>query len=340
MTEIFQIFLQILVIFIYCYFPQFYLNFFNLKQQSIIEKISLGSIINIFILLLLSFINQKNFDLINIILIIIFFSNLFFFIIENRGLKLFDIKLIFLFIFILVFSFDLANNLKLGWDVQNFWFVKTLNFIEGSDIYNLKNLPRQEYPHLGSFIWAIYAKISFSEYEYFGRIFYIFFFCASIFSVAELLDFDDIKKILFSSIIIILTYDILLFNGYQEVLLFSIFTLFSKYFYLIIKNNVSKSFLNFYSIIILLLLFSSVWIKNEAIFFSFISIFLILCVPKKSFLFKSSMFFSFVLAIILRFFIFREIGMDTSLMQHNYEYSGILHLGSFFVFDKIILIFN
>ena len=44
--------------------------------------------------------------------------------------------------------------------------VKTLNFIEGSDIYNLKNLPKQEYPHLGSFIWAIYAKISFSEYEY------------------------------------------------------------------------------------------------------------------------------------------------------------------------------
>ena len=229
MTEIFQIFLQILVIFIFCYFPQYYLNFFDLKQQSIIEKISLGVIINIFILLLLSFSNQKNFNLVYIVLIIIFCNNLFFFTIENWGFKLFDTKFIFLFIFILVFSFDLANNLKLGWDPQSFWFIKTLNFIQGGDIYNLKNIPRPDYPHLGSFIWAIYTKISFLKLEYLGRIFYIFFYCVSIFSVVELLNLDDIKKILFSSIIIILTYDILLFNGHQEVLIFSIFTLFSKF---------------------------------------------------------------------------------------------------------------
>ena len=102
-------------------------------------------------------------------------------------------------------SFDLANNLKFGWDTLNFWFLKTLNFIEGGDIYNLKNLPREEYPHLGTFIWAIYTKISFLEYEYLGRIFYIFFFCIAIFSIAELLNYNDINKILFSSIIIILT---------------------------------------------------------------------------------------------------------------------------------------
>ena len=98
MIEIFQIFLQILVIFIFCYFPQYYLNFFDLKQQSIIEKISLGVIINIFILLLLSFSNQKNFNLVYIVLIIIFCNNLFFFTIENWGFKLFDTKFIFLFI--------------------------------------------------------------------------------------------------------------------------------------------------------------------------------------------------------------------------------------------------
>ena len=338
MIEIFQIFLQILVIFIFCYFPQYYLNFLNIRQQSIIEKISIGLIINIFILLLLSFINQKSFDLIFIVLLIVFCTNLFFFIIENWKLELIDIKLIFLFAFILVFSFDLANNLKLGWDPQNFWFLKTLNFIEGGDIYNLKNLPRKEYPQLGTFIWAIYTKISFLEYEYLGRIFYIFFFCLSIFSVAELLNFNDIKKILFSSIIIVLTYDVLLFNGYQEVLIFSIFTLFSKYFYLIIKNNISKNFLNFYTIIMMLLLLSSIWIKNEAMFFSFISILLIVCLPKKSFLYKLSIFFSFILLIILRFFIFKTIGLDTVLQLGNYEYSGILHLVSFLSFDRILVI--
>lgn len=337
MIEIFQIFLQILVIFIFCYFPQYYLNFLNIRQQSIVEKISLGSIINIFILLLLSFINQKNFDLIFVVLIIVFCTNLFFFIIENWKLKQIDIKLIFLFIFVLVFSFDLANNLKLGWDAQNFWFLKTLNFIEGGDIYNLKNNPRQEYPQLGTFIWAIYTKISFLEYEYLGRIFYIFFFCLSIFSVAELLDFNNVYKILFSSIIIILTYNILLFNGYQEVLIFSIFTLFSKYLYLIIKNNISKNLLNFYSIMMMLLLLSSIWIKNEAMFFSFISIFLILCLPKKSFLFKLSIIFSFILLIILRFFIFKTIGLSNILQPGNYEYSDILRLFSFISLDRILV---
>ena len=187
MIEIFQIFLQILVILIFCYFPQYYLNFLNIKQQSIIERISLGTIINIFILLMLSFINQKNFDLIFIVLTIIFCNNLFFFVRENLKPKAFDVKLILLFIFVLVFSFDLANNFKLGWDTQNFWVIKTLNFIESSDIYNLKNIPqhRQEYPHLGSFIWAIYTKISFLEHEYLGRIFYIFFYCLAIFSIID-----------------------------------------------------------------------------------------------------------------------------------------------------------
>jgi len=340
LIEIFQIFLQILVIFVFCYFPQYYLNFFNIRQQSIIEKISLGSIINIFILLLLSFVNQKNIDLIFLILLIIFCINLFFFILENWKFKIPDVKLIFLFIFVLVFSFDLANNFKLGWDPQGFWVIKTLNFIKGGDFYNLINFPRQEYPHLGSFIWAIYTRISFLEYEYLGRIFYIFFFCLSIFSIAELLNFNDIYKVLFSSIIIVLTYDVLLFNGYQEVLIFSIFTLFSKYFYLIIKNNISKNFINFYSVIILLLLLNSIWIKNEAMFFSFISILLIVCLPKKNYLYKLSIFFSFVLLIFLRFIIFKKIGMDTSLMQSNYEYSSILYLGSFLTFDRILLVYK
>ena len=130
----------------------------------------------------------------------------------------------------------------------------------------------------------------------------------------------------------------MLFNGYQEILIFSIFTLFSKYFYLINKNSVSKNFENFYFVIIFLLFLSAIWIKNEAMFFSFISIFLILCLPKKSFWFKFVIFFSFILLIILRFFIFKTIGLDAALMQHNYEYSDILHLDSYLSFDRILVI--
>ena len=88
----------------------------------------------------------------------------------------------------------------------------------------------------------------------------------------------------------------------------------------------------------MLLLLCSIWIKNEAMFFSFISILLIVCLPKKSFLYKLSIFFSFILLIILRFFIFKTIGLDAVLQLGNYEYSGILHLVSFLSFDRILVI--
>ena len=136
-------------------------------------------------------------------------------------------------------------------------------------------------------------------------------------------------------------YDVLLFNGYQEILIFSIFTLFSKYFYFIIKNNIYKNFVNFYYIIILLLFLNVIWIKNEAIFFSFISMLLILCLPKKNHLFRLSVFFSFFIIIILRFFIFKKIGLDISTIQTgNFENLNLLNLGNYFMFDKMLLIFK
>ena len=132
---------------------------------------------------------------------------------------------------------------------------------------------------------------------------YIFFICINrpynkLFQIRKELSFFNNN---------ILTYDILLFNGHQEVLIFSIFTLFSKYFYLIIKSNVSKGIINYYSIIILLLFLCGTWTKNEAMFFSFTSMLLILFLPKKSSLFRLSIFFSFFFIIALRFLIFKEM---------------------------------
>ena len=45
MIEIFQILLHVFAIFIFSYFPQYYLNFVNIKKQSIIERISMGTTI-------------------------------------------------------------------------------------------------------------------------------------------------------------------------------------------------------------------------------------------------------------------------------------------------------
>ena len=140
-----------------------------------------------------------------------------------------------------------------------------------------------------------------------------------------------------------MTYKAPLFNGHQEVLIFSIFTLVSKYFYLIIKNKISKNILKFYIVIVMLLLINSMWIKNEAMFFSFVPIFLMLCLPQKSFPFKLLIFLSFFTIIFLRFFIFTEIGQEISALQpQNYEYKNLdfSYLINSFALDRILLIFK
>ena len=278
MDEIFKILLQVGLILVF-----FSISIFRLKSNKILilknitlfDQITFNLIILINLILFLSFFNFKIFKIILIISFVIFLS-LVYNLVSKYSLKDFEfnLKIFFFIIFFILISFDLAFNLRLGWDAQKLWFPKVLNFYQGNNIANLQTLHWPEYPFLGSLLWSFFWKISFSEYEYLGRLIYVFIFCLSIFSISEILKLSLIKQILFASLSILLVYNYNLFDGHQEIIIFSLIIFAAKYSYLII----SEKKLNIFYLIFLVLIFNAlIWTKNEGIFISiflFLNIFL------------------------------------------------------------------
>ena len=84
------------------------------------------------------------------------------------------------------------------------------------------------YPHLGTLVWGFFWKNSFLQYEYLGRLIYIYIYLLSLFSICELISNQNKIKIILLSLILIISFDEFLFRGYQEVLLFSLFIFISK----------------------------------------------------------------------------------------------------------------
>ena len=137
-------------------------------------------------------------------LYVIFSINLIFLIIDCKTNSSIFYKTIFFTLILFIFSINLASDLKIGWDAQNIWFPKALNFIDGEKIDNLKNLPRPDYPFFGPYMWAIFSDVSFLKHEYFGRIFYIYVFCLSIFAIIEKINLKNELKFLLSLIILLM----------------------------------------------------------------------------------------------------------------------------------------
>ena len=114
------------------------------------------------------------------------------------------------------------------------------------------------YLHFGALLWGFFWKNSLLQFEYSGRLFYVFIFLVSIFSICDLLNKKNHIIILISSVIILMCFDIFLFKGYQEVLIFSFLIYVSKNIYHYILSQ-KKLFL----IICFLSLNFLPWIKNE-----------------------------------------------------------------------------
>ena len=173
----------------------------------------------------------------------------------------------FLFLFIiLILSIDLASELILGWDVQNFWYFKALNLFQEKNFGNLNVLPFAGYPHLGPYIWGFFWKFPFGNFEYLGRISYIFLYTYAIFSFSEVLKIKNIARLIFSLLVILASYKYELFNGDPDILIF-IFLLFAAKltFYLNdIKMKKNQLFLMLQLLGIANILY---WTKMEGIFF-------------------------------------------------------------------------
>ena len=289
-------------------------NFFDIQIFNIIL------ILNIFLIV--------SFFKINILYLLILFLILSLFnLIFIKSIRLINSLPMYLAIFILflIYSTKVMNNPELGWDAAVNWIFKTKNFYSNNDFQNLKNVPGiNNYPHLGSYIWAVFWRISFVNHEYTGRLIYIFIYLSSIFAATNILKTDIFKKIILGTILSILAFDNILINGYQEPLMFSFCIIFMLFFLKIEETKKIKFnylFLFFVANLIL-------WTKNEGIFFLiFLSIFILL--SKKIFIqHKIVILFFFSFLIFIKSILF-NVYMDGLLIGWDgYEFINLLKVFS------------
>ncbi len=301
MIEIFSIILTLVSLFIFSNFP---LNYFYFNNKTYFVKYTfseiqlLNIIINCNLFLILSFFAIN----LNIIFLIILFYSIFIFtIFKKEYLYLFK-KNFYLNLSFIIFFYSVAilivKNGYLEYDALAHWIYKVKVFYQGGTVLNLKGLPYDYYPHLGSYLWAFFWKNSLIQNEYLGRLFFLYIFLISIFSIKSKLsnNFSNYEKILIIFLIFFLSTNVYLFGGYQEYFLFFCFYCFSNFFY---KFNILNKYpKNKYipEIIILLILNLFIWIKQEGLFYFIILGFLFLAHSKRSSLSKS---FHFVMSISL-----------------------------------------
>jgi hypothetical protein len=277
------------------------------------------------ILLLLSIL-KINISLIVLIICMLYLLNILIFksIIKKKIFQ-FDnmFFLVFFGLILFILSINIANNLTLGWDAQTIWFPKAINFYNELNFTEIsQNARMPEYPFFGSLSWAFFWKLSFLDKEYFGRIFYLLIFLMSIFNISDLFKTSIINKILFSLILILLTYDYWHFRGLQEILIFSFLLIVSKYlYYIICEDKIELKYL----FIILITSNLIIWTKNEGVIFSFFVYLLLILFSKFSPKIKFFNFILFILIVFFRFFIFETNDLVVGL-QNNFDFKNIFSI--------------
>ncbi len=309
------------------------LNFSN--NINVIEITSLNLVINLNILLFLSFL-PLSFQLIQPFVILSYLIILIFLYRKNLSLIFRFLKsfLPLILIFILL-SIHISSEIYLGWDAKYFYYIKSLYFYEGKTIFDLNKFEYSSWhPHFGSYLWGFFWSLSFLESEYFGRLFYLFLFCYSFFVISKISNNQSINNIIFL-LLIFLAYEYEFFSGLQEILIFSFLLLISKYFFSISKKNTNEIFF-----LGLIFLFTNllIWIKSEGIVY--FSILLLLLLMQNQIVVKRKFFItiSFSIIYILKLLIYDIVDLTNS-QKTFYHLEYILSLDLNIIFYKLINIF-
>ena len=343
MTEIIEILIQILFILFIISFPITLLKT-NTKSIisafSLIDKLSINLIFLINILFFASILNINSkyvLYLYAILIIFLYFYNLRKF--NFRNIKI-DYYLFILLSFVILISIDIAHELYFAWDTQVHWFLKALNFFQDQEFENLNNLPVSHYPHLGTYIWSFFWKFPSNSFEYLGRITYAFIYTLSIFSIIECLRVNICEKIIFAILLIFLTYSYELFSGLQDVLVFSIILIITKFAYYFFEK---KFISNRLQLILILLGAANIlcWIKNEGIFYAFFLLFCIFITNNLILKNKIALITGSLIIISLRIFIFNfyDMTLDPTLKFEktlNFEFLLFLEKIKIITFYLII----
>jgi hypothetical protein len=304
MTEIISIFLSIIVLLMIFSFPLPLTSINRIKSINIYDVLLVNIVIHSNVFLILSFfpLNTNFIFFIYIILSICFF-------ILFRKINFIYLKYNFLAIFFFIISLycifiNIAQSSILSWDGAAHWLYKAQNFFQETEYKNLINLPFNNYPHLGSYIWAFFWKNSLIQIEYFGRFFFVFLLLSCCFSLGQQLDekFSNFEKILISLLFTYLSTNFFLLGGYQEYFLFFIFFVFGRFF-LLYQSNPKFMKKKYLIILILLTLNLFLWTKQEG-FFYFIILTAVFLFHIKSHLHYKFLYFCFSLFLV---FVFAKI---------------------------------
>lgn len=246
-----------------------------------------------------------------------------------------DLFSVFLISFIL--ALNIFSNPSLGWD-GNFWIEKAKIFYEGGKFKDLNSTIFPYYPHLGGYVWGFFWKNSFFNYEIIGRASYVLIYVFSIYQLSSNLKSNNYNKILYTLILIFLTYKFEHFIGYQDILIFSFilisYSLLNNY-----KKNPNLISLLIFNFSIFLLL----WIKNEAIIAYLIFLILFLYVYKKNKIKNHLYIFTilYFVLLVIKISIFNNL-TDNLILQEGISiqnfYSNIKNPLIFL--DKIFIIFK
>ena len=270
MIELIAIFLHLIIFLIICSFPlnPKILNKLIKSKGNVLNYVDCHAL-NIFIfintLLVASFLKIHLNYLFSVLMII---SIIFIIIRREEFILLINKKNLIKFIFFLIITISIfisiAHSARLEWDGLH-WITKALVFYNNEPIQNIRFSGMPTYPHLGGYIWAFFWKNSFLQLEYFGRLFYAYFYIISIFTIFNILNYK--YKILIFILIfsfVLITYDPYLLSGYQEYLMFSTFLIASRF---IIITNFTKN-IDYKKIYLILFILSALmWFKTEGVFY-------------------------------------------------------------------------
>jgi hypothetical protein len=304
MTEIISIFLSIIVLLMIFSFPLPLTSINRIKSINIYDVLLVNIVIHSNVFLILSFFPLNT----NFIFFIYITLSICFFILF-RKINFIYLRYNFLAIFFFIISLycifiNIAQSSILSWDGAAHWLYKAQNFFQETEYKNLINLPFNNYPHLGSYIWAFFWKNSLIQIEYFGRFFFVFLLLSCCFSLGQQLDekFSNFEKILISLLFTYLSTNFFLLGGYQEYFLFFIFFVFGRFF-LLYQSNPKFMKKKYLIILILLTLNLFLWTKQEG-FFYFILLTAVFLFHIKSHLHYKFLYFCFSLFLV---FVFAKI---------------------------------
>ena len=330
MQEILFIFYQFFFLLILFFFPFHFLknNLVFLKDLNFYDLICINIITQFTLYLLLSFF----FSNISQLLLGIFslsFILLFFFGVKNyykiRN-NIFLLLSVFLFFIIVICNFvTIAYSVRLEWDAIAHWYWKVQNFYQGGKLENFKNLPYPFYPHLGTYLWSNFLRISYLDYEYFGRLYYAFVYIVSIFSITYSINKNYF--ILVTCVVSFLIFDLFALGGYQEFLVFFFVAFISKLFFLLSEKKISNNFFITFFLLILNLL---IWTKQEGIIYAFIFYFISITVLK--FKLRKILFLSFSLFFLTFIYFYLNNLLKSSGFFHEPLVNDFKKFKDFYLF--------